>query len=154
MAQLDVQGFDAFAADLEAAKNLTEDESYQILEAGGEVVKNAMQQKIVRLGLVRDGILRDSIKMFRRNDDQPYLLIYPEGEHHITHGYGPNGRGTGKRRTVNASEVGFVLEYGAAGRAVYAYHWMENAVEGSTEETTEAMQEAFNEVLDEKGVGQ
>ena len=154
MAQLDVQGFDAFAADLEAAKSLTDEEAYTILEAGGEVVKAAMQQMIVRLGLVLSGLLRDSIKIFRKKEDRPYVLIYPEGKHHITHGYGPDGRGTGARRTVNASEVGFVLEYGAAGRAVHAYHWMENAVEFAAEETTAAMQEAFNEVLDAKGVGQ
>lgn len=154
MAQLDVQGFDAFAADLEAAKSLTEDEAYRILEAGGEVVKTKMQEVISRMGLVLSDVLRKSIKIFRKNDDGPYVLIYPEGKHHISHGYGPDGRGTGKRRTVNAGEVGFVLEYGAPERNLNAYHWMERAVEESSDETTAAMQAAFDEVLDEKGVGQ
>lgn len=154
MAQLDVQGFDAFAADLEAAKNLTEEESYRILEAGGEVVKTKMQEIISRMGLILGDVLRKSIKVFRKKEDRPYVLIYPEGKHHITHGYGPEGRGTGKRRTVNAGEVGFVLEYGAPERNLNAYHWMETAVEESAETTTEAMQEAFNEVLAAKGVGQ
>lgn len=154
MAQLDVQGFDAFAADLEAAKNLTEEESYRILEAGGEVVKAKMQEVISRMGLILGDVLRKSIKVFRKSDDRPYVLIYPDGKHHVTHGYGPEGRGTGKRRTVNAGEVGFVLEYGAPERNLNAYHWMETAVEESAETTTEAMQEAFNEVLAAKGVGQ
>lgn len=156
MARLDVQGFDAFAADLEAAKNLTEEESYTILEAGGEVLKAKMQETISRMGLILNDVLRKSIKIFRKTGERPYLEVYPSGKHHVTHGYGPDGRGTGRRRTVDAAEVGFVLEYGAPERNLRAYHWMETAGLRATVsgELTEAMQQAFNEVLDAKGVGQ
>lgn len=158
MAKLDVQGFDAFAADLEAAKNLTEEEQRTILTAGAEVLKEWMQRSISSLGLVLSGVLRDSIKIFHKQEDgRPYAEVYPSGRHHVTHGYGPGPgarRGKGSTRTVNAGAVGFVLEYGAPDRGLNAYHWMETAVESSADEVHDAMQEAFNEVLDAKGVGQ
>lgn len=155
MAKLDVQGFDAFSADLEAAKNLTEDEQFKILEAGGEVVKTAMRSKLSELGLRATGRLAESIEIVRKVEETPYVLIEPKGKHHSYRGRDEQGRrGKGGRKTATAGEVGFVFEYGAASRHIPAYHWMEKAVEGSTEETTVAMQNAFNAVLDEKGVGQ
>lgn len=154
MAQLNVQGFDAFAADLEAAKNLSQDEQYQILEAGGERIKTAMRSKLQALGLHLTGRLAASIETVRKTADAPYVLIEPKGKHHSYRGRDAKGRrGKGGMKTASAGEVGFVFEYGAPSRGIPAYHWMESAVTESAEETTAAMQEAFNEVLDAKGVG-
>lgn len=158
MAKLDVQGFNAFEADLEAAKNLTEDEQRAILTAGAEVVKEWMQRTISSMGLVLSGMLRESIQIFqKREGGHPYAEVYPKGKHHVAHGYGYGPgprRGKGAPKTVNADEVGFVLEYGAPSRNIPAHHWMETAITESEAETTAAMQNAFNEVLDAKGVGQ
>lgn len=159
MAQLDVQGFNAFKADLEAAKNLTEAETRTILAAGAEVLKEWMQNTISSMGLVLSGMLRESIKIFQKEEDgRPYAEVYPKGKHHIAHGYaytefGP-ARGKGAPKTVDAGEVGFVLEYGAPDRGLNSYHWMETAALRGEADITEAMQNAFNEVLDAKGVGQ
>lgn len=144
MARFNIQGLDAFEADLRNARNLTESEQRTILAAGGDVLKSWMQRKITSLGLVLSGMLRDSIKVFQRSDmGRPVVEVYPSGKHHVT----------GTARAVNASEVGFVLEYGVPSRHIRPYHWMESAALESAEETTAAMQEAFNEVLDAKGVG-
>lgn len=160
MAQLDVQGFNAFEADLEAAKNLTEAEAYTILEAGGEVIQAAMRAKLRALGLVRASAkvvrqLIDSIEIVRKRDDRPFVLIEPQGKHHQYRGPDAKGkRGKGALKTATADEVGFVLEYGVPSRNIPAHHWMETAITESEGDTTEAMQNAFNEVLDAKGVGQ
>lgn len=160
MAKLDVQGFNAFEADLEAAKNLTEDETYTILTAGGEAIQTAMRAKLQALGLVRASAkvirqLIDSIEIVRKRDDRPFVLIEPQGKHHQYRGRDAKGkRGKGSIKTATADEVGFVLEYGAPSRNIPAHHWMETAITESEAETMAAMQNAFNEVLDAKGVGQ
>lgn len=155
MAKFNVLGFDAFAADLEAAKELSTDEVFSILEAGGAVVLRAMRQKLADLNYVLTGRLRDSIEVVRRpTRGDPAVLIYPRGKHHSYHGRDSKGRrGKGGIEAASASEVGFVLNYGAPSRGIPAFHWMEPAVEFSGPETTEAMQEEFNAILDSKGVG-
>lgn len=158
MAKLDVQGFNAFKADLEAAKNLTEAETRTILAAGAEVLKEWMQNTISSMGLVLSGMLRESIKIFQKEEDgRPYAEVYPKGKHHVAHGYGYGPgprRGKGAPKTVDAGEVGFVLEYGAPDRGLNSYHWMETAALRGEADITEAMQNAFNGILDAKGVGQ
>ena len=155
MAELDIKGFDAFAANLEAARDLSEEEAYRILEAGGDVVKRSMQAKLTALGLVLSRRLVDSIKVVRKVlAGAPYVLIFPQGKHHSYHGRDGKGRrGKGSLKTADASEVAFVFEYGAPSRNIPAYHWMEQAITESEDETTEAMQAEFNAILDSKGVG-
>ncbi len=156
MAKFDVVGLDAFKADLEAAQELTVDEKYRILDAGGTVVLQAMQRKLTSIGLVLTGRLSESLGSVRKVEDgTPVVLVYPQGVHHRYRGRDIRGkRGKGLLKTASAAEVGFVLEYGVAQHNIRATHWMEAAVSTSGEATTDAMQEAFNAVLDEKGTEQ
>lgn len=161
MAEFNVIGFNAFASDLEAAKALGKDEVYYILEEGGEVVKRAMQTKLTALGLVLYRRLVDSIKVVRKiagahdvAGGRQFVLIYPQGKHHSYHGRDSKGRrGKGSLKTADAAEVAFAYEYGAPGRHIPAYHWMEQAVAESEGEAAEVMQAAFDEMLDLMGVG-
>lgn len=162
MAKLDVQGFNAFEADLEAAKNLTKTEKRKILRAGAETLRDWMRRVIEGHRWVVSGVLRDSIKItMRQKDGEPVAEIGPQGKHHVAHGWGPRkgrsmGRGKGAAYDVDAARVGFVLEFGAPYRNINAWHWMESAEQRATSsgELHAAMQNAFNEVLDAKGVGQ
>lgn len=162
MAKLDVQGFNAFEADFEAAKNLTKGEIRTILAAGAEVLKERMKQTLVSIGLVDKGTLRDSIRIYRKTESgHPIAEVRPSGTHHMAHGWGPRrgrtmGRGKGAAYPVSNERLGFVLEYGAPYRGINAWHWVETATlrANVNGELDAAMQNAFNEVLDANGVGQ
>lgn len=168
MAQLDVQGFDAFAADLEAAKNLTEDEAGRILTAGANIVIQYIQRGLDAVikhkndkGVIQH--VRDSIKAEIKEDDgQIVAVIGAHGKHHmynrrlVTKAYARSKHGRtytvgGDQKPVYQSEVLFMLEYG--GKRNRAHHVVEKASEESSAEVTEAMQAAFNAILDEKTGG-
>lgn len=167
MAKLDVQGFNAFEADLEAAKNLTEEEAYTILEAGARVVKTWIQRKLDSVikhvndrGVIKH--VRDSLSIDLEDDEgRPVAVIRAHGRHHmynrrlVTKTYKNSKHGRtytvgGDTKPVYQSEVLFLLEYGVPSRNMPAYHPVELAAEESAAETTAAMQEAFNAVLDAK----
>lgn len=168
MAQLDVQGFDAFAADLEAAKSLTDEEAYTILEAGARVVIRWIQAKldagirhVNERGLIKH--VRDSLSIDMEDDEgRPVAVIRAHGHHHmynrrlVTKTYANSRHGRtytvgGDTKPVYASEVLFLLEYGSKHNR--ALHAVEFGAEEATAETTAAMQEAFNAVLDAKMEG-
>lgn len=168
MAKLDVQGFNAFEADLEAAKNLTEDEQRAILTAGAEVVKEWIQRKLDSVikhvndrGVIQH--VRDSLVIgFETDEDRPIAVIRAHGKHHmynrrlVTKTYKRSKHGRtytvgGDTKPVYQSEVLFLLEYGS--KHNQAHHSVELAAEESAAETTAAMQEAFNAILNSKMAG-
>lgn len=158
MAKFQVIGFDAFAADLEAAKSLTKDEQKKIIQAGANTLLSSMAQGLILDQRARTGGLLESLRVrMKTKGGTPYAQVGPGGKHHVAHGRDAKGRrGKGAAYDVDAAEVGFVLEYGAPSRNISATHWMENAVEITEKHggLSDAMQYAFNEILETKGVGQ
>ena len=129
---------------------ITNEDAWAILRPAGQMLKEAFREKILGTFQQRSGVLAESIEAVDRTGDVPHVLVYPQGPHHK---YRNRKKRGGGMKTADASEVGFVLEFGSAARGIAASHWMENAITEHDAEITEKMQEGFDALCDEKGIG-
>lgn len=136
---------DDLSMDLQKLGQITEEDAFTILTPAGELVKEKFTEKIRSVFAQRTGKLAAAIQSFKRVEDGPSILIYPDGPHHRY-----RSRKTKGTKTATAAEVGFVLEYGSA--RVKATHWMENAIRENEEAIGQKMQEGFDAFCDEKGI--
>jgi hypothetical protein len=136
---------DDLSMDLQKLGQITEEDAFTILTPAGELVKEKFTEKIRSVFAQRTGKLAAAIQSFKRVEDGPSILIYPDGPHHRY-----RSRKTKGTKTATAAEVGFVLEYGSV--RVKATHWMENALRENDEAIGQKMQEGFDAFCDEKGI--
>lgn len=141
-------GLDSLSTDLRKLGQLTNEDAWTILTPAAELLEGKFMDKIRTIFTQRTGKLAAAIQSFRRVEDGPVILVYPDGAHHR---YRSRKKKGGGMKTAQASEVGFVLEYGSSRHQ--AYHWMENTIEEETEAVGEALQEGFDLLCEEKGIG-
>lgn len=160
MARYNAKGIENLELSMREFAEIPDDVIEEMLEAGGYVVKTAQRRKILALGLVDSGKLRDSIKVVKKagsvsNGWKRFVLVYPAGTHgsyrrrSVTKAYkrSRSGRtytvGGDIRKTTN-SEVGFIQEFGAPKKGIKPKQWMKLA----NEESADAMVEAEFAVYD------
>lgn len=143
----------------ELTATLTEEEKYQILEAGGEVLTKSFTEAVKTKFTQRSGDLGRSITAGRADKgDGPTVIVSPEGKH------SPSGKGIRKRkkREVSAqakahgyketaktnAAVGFILEYGSP--RISATNWMSDSAEQSETGVVAAEGAAYNAIMEGK----
>lgn len=136
--KLETDGLDQLIADMEKVMELPDRVQEDMLNAEADVVVRAQRDELTSQNLVNTGQLRESIarnnkvKTDGKGGIGKYLDIYPQGT---------------RNDGVRNAEVGFILEYGAPGRKLKAYHWMKSANEKSTEKAVEAAAGVYDEFL-------
>lgn len=134
---------------LKAMEDLSQDDILRILRPAGNRLVEAMKATIRNRFTRRTGNLESSIKAVNKTDGDPYILVAPDGRHHIYNHV--TGRGRDRkitRKTATAAEVAFVLEYGRSG--VPATHWMEQTITDQQDAMSADMQAALDEIISER----
>lgn len=168
MAKMRVNGMDVLDRTYEELSDLGRDAYYRILDAGGEVLKAALTEKIKTIFNQHTGILASSIQMWHKAflniDGTVSVLVGPEGKHgdkktrrRRSRAKTVEGQRNHKHRRENHSvfestnaEIAYVLEYGSA--RITARHWMEETLDENEDAIYEAMAAAWDAILDEKGL--
>lgn len=164
MARFNATGIEGL--DLEDFLSIPDDIVDEMLMAQGRVVERAQKESIKKLGLVDTEKLAESIRVtpkVRRQGNMRYVLVYPYGTHHaynrrrIVKAYARSKHGRtytvgGGTAIATANEVGFVHEFGAAGRGIKASQWMRLANEQSEEESLQASYDVYDKWLNTKGL--
>jgi len=154
MASFDTMGLDALVLDLDEISEIDEDTMWGMLEAGGEVIRDAHEAAIEERFSEHSGKLAASPKVRRKmSGGSRYVLIYPEGTHHTYRAksgtytkmnWGRAGetktKGGGSAEATN-QDVAFVHEFGGHGNA--ATQWMRETNEKHAGEAVEAEAAVF-----------
>ena len=148
MASFNTMGLDALILDLDEISELDEETAQAMLEAGGEVIRQAHVAEIKARFSSHSGKLAASPTVYKKmSGSKRYVLIYPEGSHHTYKArvstytkmnFGKKGKTRARKNAGNASnqDVGFVHEFGGHGNA--ATQWMREANEKHAGEAVEA----------------
>lgn len=154
-----VKGLDEFSLSLKEMAELPESVRDDMLQAGAEVLVPALKRKLEALGLVRTGMLRDSIKAFRKfRSGELIYKIYPAGKRGtrnrrmVTKAYKRSKHGRtytvgGDTVDVTNGEVGFIHEVGAPRRNIPAKMWMLTTVEENAAKVEAAEAAVYDEWL-------
>ena len=154
----DTMGLDSLIIDLDAIREIDDDTWNRMLEAGGEIIRKAHEEKIRELFASHTGHLAGSPFVHKkRSGNKRYVLIYPKGTHHAYRAksgtytkmnWGRAGKtktkGGGSVRATN-QDVAFVHEFGGHGN--YPSQWMRAANEQHASEAVDAMEAVYNEFL-------
>lgn len=141
MARFEISGTDIFASGLQDMLNDLPQLRDDILKAEADVIEQYMGQSITSSGLVRSGVLRQSIRQRKRKDS---IAIGPDGEHHR---YTPSGKRSGANGIVTAGYVGYIHNYGIPRRGIPAREWAEKAVEKGQGPAMDAAEKVYDEFL-------
>ena len=164
MATFSAKGIEGLELSMQEIAEIPPEVQDNILMAQGEVIKKYQQQEISTKGLGNKGLLKDSIRIFKKmRKGVRYVLVYPYGKHgtrnrkKVTKGYKNSKHGRtydvgGDVKDVTNSEVGFVLEFGAPKKGIRAYQWMREANEKATEESDAAGLAVYDAWLKTKGL--
>lgn len=145
----DTNGLDALILDMNEISQIDDDTMWEMLDAGGEVIKSAHEAELKSQFATRTGKLAGAPTVRRkRGGGTRYVLVYPAGEHHtyssrqktyVKMNWGRKGKtqtkGGGDKAASN-QDVGFVLEFGGHGNA--AAQWMRIANEKHAGEAVDA----------------
>lgn len=140
-----LEALDGLSMDFQKLGRITDEDAWTILTPAADLLQGKFMEKIRGVFQQHTGVLAAAIKSFKRKQDGPVILVYPDGPHHR---YRSRKGGT---KTATAAEVGFVLEYGDGHHR--AAHWMESTVDEQDRAIGEAMQEGFDTLCEKKGVG-
>ena len=158
MAQWRVDGLDRVQASLYELGQLSDDQIWAIIEPGAELLKNKMQEVILRMFRQISGSLHNSIEIKQKIDKAGVIsaLVGPNQKKHPKATTGKRksrsskkGGGGGSYAGTNA-EVGWILEYGSA--RIDGYHWMETSVDEVEEELYQTLEQGFNEAIEAAGL--
>lgn len=139
----DTMGLDSLIIDLDAIREIDDDTWNRMLEAGGEIIRKAHEEKIRELFASHTGHLAGSPFVHKkRSGNQRYVLIYPKGTHHIYHARRAAGGGA---KDAPNQDVAFVHEFGGHGN--YPSQWMRAANEQHTSDAVDAMEAVYDEFL-------
>lgn len=157
MAQWRVDGLDRVQASLYELGQLSDDQIWAIIEPGAELLKNKMQEVILRMFRQISGSLHNSIEIKQKIDKAGVIsaLVGPNQKKH------PNSSKAKRRRNIEKdsgggsyagtnAEVGWILEYGSA--RIDGYHWMETSVDEVEEELYQTLEQGFNEAIEAAGL--
>lgn len=140
MASFSTMGIDDMSLSLEELADLPEDILLAMLEAEGEVVKQAQVSELA--AFARTHQLEQSIdmshKLKRDRAGTPGISVYPGGV-----------RRDGKTRNA---EVGFIREHGAPRRGIVPAQWMRKANSKAETEAAQAAEKVYRNWLDSLGV--
>ena len=140
---IDTMGLDSLILDFDEISKIDDDTMDRMLEAGGEVIKKAHEEKIRELFASRTGHLGGSPTVKKKHTgSKRYVVIYPEGSHHTYRARGKKGGGGG---VATNADVGFVHEFGGHGN--YPAQWMRTANEQHASEAVDAMQAVYDQFL-------
>lgn len=145
MPRFDIMGLDSLVLDTKELADLPDNIIFDMLEAGGNVIKAAHEAALSTLfgsptfpGLVTH--LKNSINVFHRKDGrEKYVLIYPKGSHHT---YKSKKGGT---KTSTTGEVAFIHEYGGHGNE--ATQWMRKTNEQNVSKAVDAEYKVYDDWL-------
>lgn len=141
----------SFSVTAELDASLSEEEKYSILDAGAEVLLEAMRRSLQGLTSVRTGALLESLTAKHKKGDQLSVLCGPDDTKRPVTARGLRNRKKRKKaRPITNNELGYVLELGTA--RIPARHWMQQAAEAAEEEIHAAEEAALQRILDEKGL--
>lgn len=169
MAEFNYKGVDELGLSLQEIMDIPDDIAYSMLEAAGDVVAEAQKRSLRSLGLVETNKLVNSITVHRKKaagrpeDEQRYVLVYPEGKHGSyrsrvktkTYARSKHGRQYttgGKMVNVSNSEVGFIHEFGAPHKGIAASQWMTKANAASAEDAVAAELAVYDAWLKSKNL--
>ena len=138
MGMIRIEGFDQLQLSLWKLAGMPYSVIGEMLVAGGEVIKEAHQAKIEKMGAVDTGTLAASIKVGRPNTQAGTIEIRPSGT-----------RKRGNTVTRN-EEIGYITEYGKAGEP--ARPWMREANAESEDKAVDAAAKPFEQYLDKIGL--
>lgn len=156
MAIFDTNGLDALIIDLDEIGEIDENTMWEMLEAGGEVIRKAHVEAIKQIFTHRTGKLEESPTVYKkmaRDGDQRYVLVYPQGTHHTYRArgktytkmnWGRKGetvRKYGGKKNATNQDVAFVHEFGGHGNA--PEQWMRRANEKHASEAVDAEAAVF-----------
>lgn len=141
MARFEISGTDIIASGLQDMLDDLPQLRDDILKAEADVIEQYMIQSITSNGLVRSGVLRQSIRQRKRKDS---IAVGPDGEHHR---YTPSGKRSGANGIVTAGYVGYVHNYGIPRRGIPAREWAEKAVEKGQGPAMDAAEKVYDEFL-------
>lgn len=141
MARFEISGTDIFASGLQDMLDDLPQLRDDILKAEADVIEQYMIQSVTSNGLVRSGVLRQSIRQRKRKDS---IAVGPDGEHHR---YTPSGKRSGANGIVTAGYVGYIHNYGVQSRGIPAREWVEQAVEKGKGPAMDAAEKVYDEFL-------
>lgn len=141
MARFEISGTDIFASGLQDMLDDLPQLRDDILKAEADVIEQYMIQSVTSNGLVRSGVLRQSIRQRKRKDS---IAVGPDGEHHR---YTPSGKRSGANGIVTAGYVGYIHNYGVQSRGIPAREWAEQAVEKGKGPAMDAAEKVYDEFL-------
>lgn len=156
---------DGLSEDLKKLGQLSNEGAWAILAPAGEFLREKFMDKIRAVFTkYSTGKLATMIEsMNKQNGDGPYIQVYPYGTHHAYQGrtktkaykrskHGRTYTYGGGSKKATASEVAFILEYGAPSRNIPASHWMENTINENLDGISQKIQEGFDALCDQKGI--
>lgn len=139
----DTMGLDSLIIDLDQIREIDDDTWNRMLEAGGEIIRQAHEEKIRELFAAHTGHLAGSPYVHKkRSGSQRYVLIYPKGTHHTYRSRRSKGGGSAQ---ASNQDVAFVQEFGGHGN--YPSQWMRTANEQHASDAVDAMEAVFDEFL-------
>lgn len=144
MARIEVSGLDAMLSGLEDMIEKTPQLRDDILNAEADVIEPALRRSIADERLVRSSKLQQSIKRRKMKlAGVPIIRIGPVGLHHR---YVPTVSKTG---TVHAGYVGYIGEYGIAGRGIKGREWLKKGLAKSQSQAFDAADVVYDKFMDE-----
>ena len=155
MASFRYNGIDSLQASIEQLAQLDDDTTWSILEAGGQVLRDAQSAYLEAYHKIT-GALAASIKLTRKvSGGELIARIEPKGKHPGSSTGKRMKKEGGKRRSSGSysgsnAEIAYILEYGSP--RIPATHWMETANEGAEEEMAAAMESAWDDYLTSLGL--
>ena len=151
MGRLSMDGIDSTVASFEALANISEDDAWEIINAGAEVVADYHKRQISEMFKMHSFQLLSSIKIRKKKGDgYVYALVGPDGKRSGPTSAGKRRKnGKGSYSGTNA-EVGYFLEYGTP--KIRARHWMEAANAKAEDPMIQAETDAWNRRLARLGL--
>lgn len=164
MAEIHFDGLGELGMSLAEIAELPDEICYAMLDAEAEIIIAAQKQRLTELGLVKTGMLRDSIQAFhKRRGQEKFVSIYPYGPHSAyrrkkkTKVYKNSRHGRtytvgGDTKELRNNELGFLLEYGSQDGTRKGYQWMRLANGTAVDAAIDAAKIVYDRFLRSKNL--